>query len=141
MIRNISHFLYVLTCVIGYSSFASDANARNVYLNGIDISGVQSQELESVNIHINEKGDIFIIAPQYNVNEENTYLPLSQHRSKNQKNKMVHKPPRQISDGMIAQPIMENMPEIEADNRNNADNLKPATITEKPGSKEVSPQQ
>lgn len=53
------------------------AQARSVYLNGTDISSARGQELKNVTIHINEKGDIFVIAPHYQVNEEDAYVPLS----------------------------------------------------------------
>lgn len=58
------------------------AQARSIYLNGIDISNAQGQDIENVNIHINENGDIFIIAPHYQVNEEETYMPLSKLQSR-----------------------------------------------------------
>jgi hypothetical protein len=61
---------------------SSYAQARSIYLNGIDISNAQSQDLENVNIRINDNGDIFIIAPHYQVNEEETYMPLSKLQSK-----------------------------------------------------------
>lgn len=57
--------------------FASNCTGRSIYLNGVDISGSQNQELQKVDILINEKGDIYITAPQYEVFEEDHYLPLS----------------------------------------------------------------
>jgi hypothetical protein len=57
----------------------SAAGVRNVYLNGVDISSARSQDLKGVDLHINETGDIFIIAPHYQVNEEDTYVPLSKY--------------------------------------------------------------
>lgn len=53
--------------------------ARSIYLNGTDISSARSQELKGVDLVINEKGDVFIIAPQYQVNEEDSYIPLSKY--------------------------------------------------------------
>lgn len=50
---------------------------RSIYLNGTDISSARSQELKGVDVVINEKGDVFIVAPHYQVNEEDTYVPLS----------------------------------------------------------------
>ena len=52
---------------------------RNIYLNGVDISSARSQELKNVDLVINEKGDLFIVAPHYQVNEEDTYVPLSKY--------------------------------------------------------------
>ena len=63
--------------VYGKSAVASNCTARSIFLNGVDISGSQNQELKKVDIMINEKGDIYITAPQYEVYEEDHYLPLS----------------------------------------------------------------
>lgn len=56
---------------------AGGTAVRSVYLNGTDISSARSQEMRGVDIVINEKGDILIQAPQYQVNEEDTYVPLT----------------------------------------------------------------
>jgi len=53
------------------------AFARNVFLNGVDVSSSRSQELRNVQVRINEKGDIFISAPHYQVTEEDFFTPLS----------------------------------------------------------------
>lgn len=58
---------------------AASCTGRSIYLNGVDISGSQHQELQKVDIIINEKGDIYITAPQYEVYEEDHYLPLSRY--------------------------------------------------------------
>lgn len=50
---------------------------RSLFLNGVDISSARSQDLKNVDVHINESGDVFIVAPHYQVNEEDTYVPLS----------------------------------------------------------------
>lgn len=121
--------------IVSIFSYASDALARNIFLNGIDISNVQSQDLEDVNIHINEKGDLFIIAPHYNVNEENTYVPLSQHKAKQTKKShspIAHKPPRQIGGEMLAQPLPGNLTNSITD-KEITQNPEPATITKKAG--------
>ena len=60
---------------------ANNAEARNIFLNGSDISSARSQELENVKIYISDKGDIFISAPQYQVFEEKTYVPLQSRSS------------------------------------------------------------
>lgn len=72
----------LLTVMLGIITFsnellASNCTGRSIYLNGIDISGSQNQELKKVDVTINENGDIFITAPQYEVYEEDHYLPLS----------------------------------------------------------------
>ncbi|MEY4629940.1 MAG: hypothetical protein RIQ81_60 [Pseudomonadota bacterium] len=58
-------------------TFAGHASARSVFLNGVDVSSSRSQELRNVQIRINEKGDIFISAPHYQVTEEDFFTPLS----------------------------------------------------------------
>ena len=68
--------------------------ARSVYLNGFDISSAYSQDLKNVNIHINERGDIFISAPHYTVNVEDSYMPLSRYHQ--QKESLSHKDPKKI---------------------------------------------
>jgi hypothetical protein len=65
--------------VAGASLTAAPAGVRNLYLNGVDISSAKSQELKNVDVTINERGDIFIIAPHYQVHEEDSYVPLSKY--------------------------------------------------------------
>ena len=67
-------FLILLT-------ISSTSQARNIFLNGSDISSARSQELENVKVFISDKGDIFISAPQYQVFEEKTYVPLQSRSS------------------------------------------------------------
>jgi hypothetical protein len=59
------------------ATFSASALARSVFLNGVDVSSSRSQELRNVQIRINEKGDIFISAPHYQVTEEDFFTPLS----------------------------------------------------------------
>lgn len=56
---------------------SSSAWARSVYLNGIDISSARHQSMKNVNIRIDGDGNLFIEGVHYQVNEENTYYPLS----------------------------------------------------------------
>ena len=71
----------IITALVFYSTLihASPAGVRSVYLNGVDISSAKSQDLHNVDIHINEAGEIFIIAPHYQVNEEDTFVPLAKY--------------------------------------------------------------
>lgn len=55
---------------------------RSVYINGIDISSARSQDLRNVHVKISDTGDVYISAPQYQVTEEETFLPLSTYTSK-----------------------------------------------------------
>ena len=50
---------------------------RSIYMNGVDISSARNQDLRNVHIKISENGDLYISAPQYQVTEEETFLPLS----------------------------------------------------------------
>lgn len=68
MIRSIS-ILMVLTPVSVF--------CQNIYVNGIDVSSAINQHLEKVDIHIDERGDVFITAPNYEVHEEVSYRPLN----------------------------------------------------------------
>ena len=63
--------------VFAAAASAPVAFARNVFLNGVDVSSSRSQELRNVQVRINEKGDIFISAPHYQVTEEDFFTPLS----------------------------------------------------------------
>jgi hypothetical protein len=74
---------------------------RSVYLNGVDISSARNQDLRNVHIKITENGDIFVSAPQYQVTEEETFMPLSSYSSKN--GAPEHKPPQSLRD--TASPI------------------------------------
>lgn len=63
--------------IAGSNLQAAPSGVRAVYLNGVDISSAKSQELKNVDISINERGDIFIVAPHYQVHEEDSFVPLS----------------------------------------------------------------
>ncbi|MBI2602611.1 MAG: hypothetical protein HYW48_06110 [Deltaproteobacteria bacterium] len=68
--------------------------ARSVYLNGTDISSAFSQELKKVDVEIDAKGNVFIIAPHYSVHEEESFVPLSTAQPVLPKHKvptMIHK--------------------------------------------------
>jgi hypothetical protein len=68
---------------------------RSVFLNGIDISSARSQDLRNAHIKITESGDVYITAPQYQVTEEETFMPLSSYSSKPPMPE--HKPPQAMS--------------------------------------------
>ncbi len=75
---------------------AGQLAARNIYVNGIDISNAQSQELIGVNVQINEKGDVFIVAPQYQVHEEDSYFPLSAAKMPRPSPSPLHQKPQEL---------------------------------------------
>ena len=53
-----------------------DSHNIRVFLNGQGINSVRNQTLENVNVRIAEDGNIYISAPQYEVNVEKNYRPL-----------------------------------------------------------------
>jgi hypothetical protein len=75
----------ILALTLQMGIFASSAamagtkGVKSLFLNGVDISSARNQSLQNVDVMINEAGDIFITAPQYQVNEEDTYIPLSKY--------------------------------------------------------------
>ena len=76
--------------------FSTPVSARNIYLNGTDISSARNQELKNVRVIINEHGDVFLIAPHYQVNLQDSYVPLSKymqgvHSPKHKKPSMLSK--------------------------------------------------
>lgn len=72
--------LIALCCLaLPLTSSPQVAFGRSIFLNGIDVSSARNQTLKNVQIKINENGDVFMIAPHYQVNEEETYTPLSRY--------------------------------------------------------------
>ena len=80
----------------------TSTGVRSVYMNGTDISSARNQNLKNVDIHINENGDIFIVAPHYQVNEEDTYVPLS--KFVQGINAPSHKPPQAANAAQVTSP-------------------------------------
>lgn len=64
-------------CLVSSLAWGSGMNSRSLFLNGIDISSARNQEMKNVTIRIDESGNLFIEAPQYNVREESEYLPVT----------------------------------------------------------------
>ena len=70
----------LMSLIAAILSMASDpAMARNVYVNGVDISSARNQLMENVTVRIDQDGNVFVEAPHYQVNEESTYVPLRRH--------------------------------------------------------------
>ena len=69
-----NHIAYI---AILLGSLSSPLRARDVYLNGTDISSAFNQQIKNADIRIDEKGTLYISAPHYQVKEQDTYLPLS----------------------------------------------------------------
>ena len=84
-------------------AFSAGSNGlRNVFLNGIDISSAKSQDLKNVDVHITESGDIFLVAPHYQVNEEDNFVPLS--RYVQGLNQPQHQTPQKVDHSIKATP-------------------------------------
>jgi hypothetical protein len=81
---------------------------RSIYLNGIDISSARNQDLRNVHIKISDGGDIYISAPQYQVTEEETFLPLSSYTSKSPLPE--HKAPQAMSAPKLPSENVEKSP-------------------------------
>ena len=92
--------------------------ARNIYLNGKDISSAKNQIMENVTLQIDRYGNIYIEAPHYEVLEENTFIPLSQWKA----NQMQHKKGEGISEPKELKPI-------------DAESKRPQDFKNKPGQK------
>jgi len=84
-----------VVAVYATTGSSSTNGLRNVFLNGIDISSAKSQDLKHVDVRISETGDIFLVAPHYQVNEEDSFVPLS--RYVQGLNQPVHQPAQMMS--------------------------------------------
>lgn len=89
--------LFLTVCLATVASFVSvPVLARSVFLNGIDVSSARSQELRHVQVRINERGDIFISAPHYQVTEEDFFTPLSRVNSNDSASKVAESQPASV---------------------------------------------
>ena len=71
MFRNLN-WIFLIVCI-----FPDFLSARSVYLNGQDVSSAYGEQLKGVDIFIDQNGDIYISAPQYQIIMESTKNPLS----------------------------------------------------------------
>jgi len=69
--------LFTCTLMISVGATGTSALARSVFINGVDVSSGKNLQLKNVSVTVSENGDVFISAPQYQVNEEYTFTPLS----------------------------------------------------------------
>ena len=104
---------------------------RSIYLNGIDISSARNQDLRNVHVKISENGDIYISAPQYQVTEEETFLPLSSYTSKSPLPE--HKAPQAMN--------APKSPSDMADQASSKPSTEPASVSANPPSSPVLPAQ
>jgi type IV secretory pathway VirB10-like protein len=85
---------FLFFTIVSTVSLAGPGGVKSVFLNGVDISSARSQELKNVDVIINEQGEIFLLAPHYQVNEEDTYVPLSKYAQG--LGPISHKPPKAV---------------------------------------------
>ena len=78
-------------------AFSLTASAASVYVNGTPVDGLKNFEFTNVSVQIDENGDVFIVAPQYNValGEEAT-------KKKKSSRKDVTTPPTPSGDGTVS---------------------------------------
>lgn len=70
-------FLIFTVSLVGSVPLSAATAARVIYLNGVDISSAKNQTLEQVNVRIDAQGNVYVEAPQYEVQQESTFVPLS----------------------------------------------------------------
>jgi hypothetical protein len=73
------HFpVSLMLLLVGFVGMHAEvAHGRSLYLNGQNISSAYGEQLNGVDLYIDDHGDIFISAPQYQVIQESTQRPLS----------------------------------------------------------------
>ncbi len=74
-----------LFLIFALSHLSTFSFSRSVYVNGKDVSSVKGQFMKNVSIRIDDHGDIYIDAPQYQIIEEDSYVPLSSMTQKQKK--------------------------------------------------------
>ena len=84
---------------------------RSIYLNGVDISSARNQDLRNVQVKVGDNGDIYISAPQYQVTEEETFMPLSSYSGRS--GTPAHRAPQELN-GPNTQKTAKVVPEAEA---------------------------
>lgn len=114
---------YLWMLLASSSLWAAPPGMRSVYLNGIDISSVRNQSLSQVDIKVDEKGNLYIVAPQYEVQQESTFVPLGK-QTNGQLSPVEHKrpaplmrrdlPPSSDGDGLATPPqTRDTLPQTE----------------------------
>lgn len=91
--------------------FAPSLWAREVFLNGSNISGSRNQTLKNVTLKIDGEGNIYVEAPHYQVNQENTFIPLS--RWQKPKVSPQHNTPGKIPDTQSKLTPVERLPTLQ----------------------------
>jgi hypothetical protein len=113
---------------------------RSIYMNGVDISSARNQDLRNVHVKISENGDMYIAAPQYQVTEEETFLPLStytkskppEHRQAQPMNSATTKTAKAPSEPKVDAPLAPASPSAPG---NSPEAVKPSEAETEPTSK------
>jgi hypothetical protein len=78
-------------------ALALNAEAATLYVNGTAVDGLRSFEFTNVSVSVDDNGDVFIVAPQYNVAVGDEATVKKSRKSK----KDVIKPPAASGDGTV----------------------------------------
>ena len=78
-------------------ALALNAEAATLYVNGTAVDGLRNFEFTNVSVSVDENGDVFIVAPQYNVAVGDEATVKKSRKSK----KDVIKPPPASGDGTV----------------------------------------
>lgn len=78
MVREMKKTIFKILAMTLASLFLAAAPplARTIFVNGRDVSSVRGQTLKNVDVIIDEKGDVVITAPNYQVKEQELFRPL-----------------------------------------------------------------
>ena len=78
-------------------ALALSAEAATLYVNGTPVEGLRDFEFKNVTVQVDQNGDVFIIAPQYNVSVGDD----AQTKKKRKAKKDVTSPPDPTGDGTV----------------------------------------
>lgn len=93
---------FLLIVSFSLSSVFMNAHARGLYLNGKDISGARDENLESVRVKIDSKGDIWISGERYRVETQEHFVPVEK------KSDVAARLPKEVKDINVTKNISED---------------------------------
>jgi hypothetical protein len=73
-------------CVLSLLLIANGSSAfgqGKFFVNGAEATNLRNVEMQNVSIRINENGDIFIQAPQYQLQTSDKFIPIDDYQKKN----------------------------------------------------------
>ncbi len=71
--------LYIATFSMVLMAQAIPAEARRLFINGIEASNLRQLDLKRVDLQIHENGDIYITAPHYQLTTTEQFIPLHEY--------------------------------------------------------------